>query len=122
MPKEFSRAQRLSEQFKRELSWLISREISDPRIGMVTISEVRLNKDLSVATIFFTALNEQVEQDELTQILQKAGGFLRAQLCKSLRLRVIPNLRFVYDQLPESSSKMDALIQRARAKDDDTSS
>lgn len=119
MPREYSRADRVADQIQRELALLIQREVKDPRLGMVTISDVRVSRDFGYADIYITLLtteelsedSEQVQQS--LEVLQGAAGFLRSQLGRAMRLRVIPQLRFHYDRLAGESRRMESLIRRA---------
>lgn len=119
MPKEFSRLDRIGDQIQRELAQMIMREVKDPRLGMVTINAVRVSKDLGYADIYISLLSTEdlteesgEVQDSLT-VLRKASGFLRGQLGKSMKIRVIPQLRFHFDTLVGQSRRMDALINQA---------
>jgi len=116
MPQEFSRTERISSEIMRDLAGLIRNEIRDPRIGMVTIQEVRVTRDLSVATVFYSVLNE-VSGGENQQILTKAAGFLRHRLGQQIRLRKIPELRFVFDATLKNANELTALIEHAVAED-----
>jgi ribosome-binding factor A len=118
MPKEFSRALRLAEQIHRDLSVLISRELKDPRVGMVTIGEVEVSPDLSHAKIYYTVMGELGDPEATQEGLERAKGFLRSRLGKGLRVRFTPELHFIYDKTEENSSKLEALIAKARARDE----
>ncbi|MDX1589746.1 MAG: 30S ribosome-binding factor RbfA [Oleiphilaceae bacterium] len=119
MAREFSRADRVGDQMQRELARLIQREVKDPRLGMITLSEVRVSRDYGYADIYITLLSAQelTEDDEKVQenleILQEAAGFLRGRLGKIMTLRVIPRLRFHFDRLAGESRRMESLIRRA---------
>ena len=119
MPREYSRADRVADQIQRELALLIQREVKDPRLGMVTISDVRVSRDFGYADIYITLLTaEELSEDseqvqESLEVLQGAAGFLRSQLGRAMRLRVIPQLRFHYDRLAGESRRMESLIRRA---------
>lgn len=119
MAREFSRADRVGDQMQRELARLIQREVKDPRLGMITLSEVRVSRDYGYADIYITLLSaeELSEDDEKVQenleILQEAAGFLRRRLGKIMTLRVIPRLRFHFDKLAGESRRMESLIRRA---------
>ncbi|TNF37130.1 MAG: 30S ribosome-binding factor RbfA [Gammaproteobacteria bacterium] len=120
MPKEFSRSQRMAEQIRRELAELVRDEIKDPRVHWVSFTEVRLSKDLTSAVIYFTVMNDE-ESEQTKQALNAAAGFLRKQLAARLRSRIVPHLKFFYDDSIERGSSMEALIAKARAKDSDSS-
>ena len=96
MPRESSRGRKIGDLIQRELAVLIQREVKDPRIGMVTINEATVSRDLAFADVYFTVLPaENVEVVE--EVLNQAGGFLRTQLSKSLNTRTTPRLRFHYE-------------------------
>ncbi len=117
MPKEFSRTLRLGEQVHRVLSQLISRELKDPRIGMVTISEVEMTPDLSLARVYYTVLGNDADRAASAKALAHARGFLRSQLGKAMHTRVTPDLQFIYDATEEEGARLETLIVAARRKD-----
>lgn len=118
-PQGFKRTDRIGDHLQRELATLIRTEVKDPRLGMVTIQEVRVSRDLSWADVYFTLLGveETAESLESQDILNNAAGFLRTCIAKDLNTRTTPRLRFHYDHLPEEASRMEMLIREARAKD-----
>lgn len=124
MAREFSRSDRVGDQMQREIARLIQREVKDPRLGMITISEVKVSRDYGYADIYITLLSaeELTEDDEIVQenleILQEAAGFMRGRLGKIMTLRVIPRLRFHFDKLAGESRRMESLIKRAVNSDE----
>ena len=98
MPKDFPRARRVADQIQRELPELIRQEVKDPRVGMLTITEVEVNRDMEFAKVYFTTLGGEAEHAACLQGLQRASGFLRSQLSHRMQLRVVPKLSFVYDR------------------------
>jgi ribosome-binding factor A len=115
MPKSFSRKTRVAEQIQRSLSELLRREVRDPRLGLVTLTEVRMSPDLSYATVYYSVLGSDPAVSQ--QILDTAAGFLRGALGRSLGLRHSPEIRFVVDELIEQGAHLSALISNA-VKDD----
>ncbi len=118
--KAFPRAKRIAQQIQETLSELIRRELRDPRLGMVTITEVRVASDLGSAKVYFSVLGAPSSADQGQQaqeILQAAAPILRGPLGRALRIRHSPELRFVQDELIESGARLSALIQKA-VKDD----
>lgn len=109
--KAFPRSRRVAQQIQRALSDLIRREIRDPRLGMVTLTEVRASSDLSYATIYYSVLNAKPE--EAHEVLLSAADMLRGPLGRALQLRHAPELRFVQDELIESGARLSALINKA---------
>ena len=131
-----ARAQRIADQIQREIAVLIQLEVSDPRVGMVSVTGVDVSNDLAHAKIYITVLNslagdEQVNADTLSEpgvldqleieenlkALKKASGFLRTLLAKRLRLRVVPKLQFYYDSSIEQGQRLSDLIDDALAAD-----
>jgi len=104
MVQEFSRAQRVSQELQKEIAIILQREIKDPRVGMATVSGVKLSRDLVYAKVFVTFLNTLTQDDDQKKIkngieaLQDASGYIRTLLGKAMRLRVVPTLTFDYDK------------------------
>ena len=126
MPKKKSsvpnRSYRVNDQIQRDLAELIARELKDPRVGMVTISEVKLTPDYAHAKVYFTLLKDSPEEVKQTlEGLSKAAGYLRNLLGKRLHIHTVPTLHFVFDRTTERAADMNALIAKAvssRAKED----
>ncbi|MBT9591730.1 MAG: 30S ribosome-binding factor RbfA [Thiobacillus sp.] len=117
MPKDFPRARRVADQIQRELPELIRQEVKDPRVGMLTITEVEVNRDMEFAKVFFTTLGGQAEHEACLEGLKRASGFLRTQLSHRMQLRVVPKLSFVYDHSVERGIQLSQLIESAIAED-----
>jgi ribosome-binding factor A len=115
MPKEFSRSIRLGDQIQRELAELLEREVKDPQIGMVTITAVKVTRDLAHAKIYVTVMGDA--REESLQALQRASGFLRSALASRLRVRIVPTIHFVYDVSLDRGIRIGALIDAAVAAD-----
>ncbi len=111
----FARTDRVAQQIQRELAELVRLEINDPRVKLVTITGVEVANDYSHAKVFFTRLDGKNEEAKLG--LERAGGFLRSQLARSLKLRIMPQLHFVYDESVERGSRLSQLIDQAVASD-----
>ncbi len=120
MPREFSRGSRVADLIQREIAIMVQRELKDPRIGMLTINDVKVSRDLSYADIYFTVLPED-RAEESQQVLDGAAGFLRSRLAKILNTRVVPTLRFHYDPTLVLGQRMDKVINSARARDGQSS-
>jgi len=119
MPREFSRIDRIGDQMQRELAQLIQREVKDPRLGMVTVNAVKVSRDLGYADIYVSLLTteeltaDSPEVKDSISVLNRAAGFLRGQIGRAMKLRVIPQLRFHFDALQGYSRRMDSLIREA---------
>ena len=117
MPKVFSRSERVGDQIQRELAGLIRTEVKDPRVGMVTLAGVEVSRDLAHAKVWFTVLGDPQQVADTTEGLQRAAGFLRRELGRRMRLRVVPLLHFQYDDTQEKGARLSALIDQAVAED-----
>lgn len=113
--KSYPRSRRVAQQIQQALSELIRRELRDPRLGMVTLTEVRMSNDLSYAKVYYSVLGADARQAQ--EILDAAAGMLRGPLGRALGIRHSPELRFVQDELIESGARLSALIHKA-VKDD----
>lgn len=110
------RAQRVADQIQKDLSELIAFEVKDPRVGMITLTEVQLTPDYAHAKIFFTTLNDKPEAVAQTlDGLAKASGFLRAQLGKRLHIHTLPQLHFLHDSSTARGMELSNLIDQANA-------
>ena len=118
MPKDQSRPRRVAEQIQRELAELIQLEVKDPRIGMVTLTDVEVTPDYAHAKIYFTLLNQGYPLADTLAGLQRASGYLRSQLAHRMRLRVMPQLHFVFDSSVERGVQLSHLIEEAVALED----
>ncbi|MCH9699027.1 MAG: 30S ribosome-binding factor RbfA [Gammaproteobacteria bacterium] len=119
MPKEFSRHERVSSLLQRELALLLQSQRDYLQLGIVTVSEVEVSRDMSVANAYVTMLGkDQTQRDEELQRLQQASGFLRKELGRNLRLRVIPELRFKYDDSIDNGLYMDKLLSDIKIEND----
>lgn len=116
MARDFSRTDRIGDVMQRELSSIIQQELKDPRVSMITIAEVKVSKDLAHAKVFVSVMMEEKAQETL-EGLNKAAGFLRAQLARRMSIRVIPQLSFVYDDTTIKANRISKLIDDAVASD-----
>ncbi|KTD07468.1 30S ribosome-binding factor RbfA [Legionella jamestowniensis] len=118
MRNDFKRTDRIAGLMQRELSQLIQQEIKDPRLpAFVTISSVKVSADLGHAKVYFTVLNNEIELT--TSILNAAASYLRTALAKSVKLRTVPQLHFVYDESIEYGKRLSRLIDEVNPDNDD---
>ena len=128
MPKDYPRSRRIAEQIQRELSDIIRLELKDPRVGMITITDVEVTSDHEHAKVFFTRLGDFVKPSQTAQTsqpgevdshtpvlraLEHAAGFLRSELAHRMRLRIVPQLHFEYDVSVERGVRLSNLIDEA---------
>jgi ribosome-binding factor A len=114
-----SRHSRIEAQMQRVLADLISREVKDPRVGNVTITQVEVAHDLATARVFFVPFAGGHDAQQVAQGLTRAGGFLRGAVGRQLGLRHAPRLSFVFDDTLDKAAHLTALIDRAVASDTD---
>ena len=118
MPREFGRHERLGAQIMRTLSELLRFEVKDPRLAGVSLTDVELSRDLSVARVYFSLLEPDADPAEALEGLQRAAGFLRGKLGKAIKARHVPELRFVHDDSAAEAVRLGALIDQAVSADD----
>ncbi|MDU8924417.1 30S ribosome-binding factor RbfA [Pasteurellaceae bacterium LIM206] len=119
MAREFKRSDRVAQELQKEVAVILQREVKDPRIGMVTVSDVEVSCDLAYAKIFVTFLfdHDDVAIAQAMQGLEKASPYIRSLLGKAMRLRIVPELRFVYDQSLVEGMRMSNLVTNVVNRD-----
>ena len=108
-----TRTEKIAQQIQRDLAELLSKEVKDPRIGMVTLTGVEVSRDHSHATVYYTVLGEERDRAPIAEGLKRASGFLHSQLFHRLKLRIVPQLHFVYDESVERGAHLSRLIDEA---------
>ncbi len=121
MPREFLRSDRMAEQLRRDLADIVRDEIKDPRLGFVSFTEVRMSRDLSHAVIYCSLFNHD-NQQEAIDVLNRAVGFIRKEIARRIRARIVPTLKFVIDESVVRGAVMDDLISEAINSDKKNSS
>ena len=111
------RVVKLADQIKVIVAEMLERRIKDPRLGFVTITDVRLTGDSREATVFYTVLGSETEQAGTAAALRSATGLIRAQVGKQLGLKFTPTIEFVPDAVPENARQIDDLLEQARTVD-----
>ena len=118
--KSFSRRDRVAEQVRRELAELIRSELKDPRVGMVSVTDVEVTPDYAHAKVFFSTLVGSENLPEVLAGLNAASGFLRRELGRRICIHTTPQLHFVFDASLERGAGMDKLIREAVSISDQT--
>lgn len=113
-----SRPRRVGQQLQKEVAQILHRELRDPRVGMVTVSEVEVSSDLAYAKVFVTFLNiaEGTEKEALA-ILNEMAPYFRSLLGKAIKLRLTPELKFLYDSSMVDGMRMSNLVTQVIAED-----
>ncbi|MEY8715849.1 30S ribosome-binding factor RbfA [Francisella philomiragia] len=110
------RVQRVASELQKVISLLLRTKIKDSKLATATITEVELSKDLSYAKVYYTCLDIQ-EAQYITKAFEKSKGFFRSSIAKSLNLRIVPNLKFIYDKSLDYGMEMEGKIQQALETD-----
>ena len=110
------RKDRLTQQLQQEIAIIIHRELKDPRLGFVTITKIELSSDLSHAKVGYSCLGGTEERARSQEALDRATGFVRGLVKKRLRLKIIPELVFRYDESIAHSLDMAAKLDALKTK------
>ena len=114
---DYSRAARLSDRIRIILAERLERGLRDPRLGFVTITDVKVTGDLQHASVFYTVLGTDEERESSAEALKAATGMLRSEVGKHLNVRLTPSLEFIADAIPENAAAIDSLLREARERD-----
>lgn len=106
----------MAEQIRRDLAEIVRDELKDPRMGFLSFTAVKLNRDLSNAVIYCSVMQDE-KQAETLDTLNRAAGFLRSKLADRVRARTVPALKFVNDDSVSRGAEMENLIRKAVASD-----
>jgi ribosome-binding factor A len=107
-----TKAKKTAEAIKEEVSDIINKKIKDPRVGFITVTAIKASKDFHYVTVFVSVLGDEDQQQESMQTLKNAAGFIRTELGKRIRIRHVPELRFVQDQSLEHQARISELIKQ----------
>ncbi len=116
----FSRRDRVAEQIRRELADVIDNELRDPRVGLISLTDVEVSLDYAHAKVFFSSLAGSATLDQVQAGLENAAGFLRSELGKRISIHMTPQLHFIFDQSLERGAQLSRLISEAAAISDQT--
>jgi ribosome-binding factor A len=112
------RVRKIADRIQVTVAEMLERRIKDPRLGFVTVTDVRVSGDSQQATVFYTVLGEETDLASTAAALESAKGLLRSEVAKQLGMRHAPTLTFVHDALPESARHLDEVLAKARAQDE----
>jgi ribosome-binding factor A len=110
MGREYARTQRVAQLLKEEISRLLQREVKDARIGVVTVTDVRVTNDLKYADVFVYLTGDEERRAEALEGLKSAAGFMRSRLGRDLRIRRTPELRFILDRTQDHAARIHELL------------
>lgn len=111
------RIQRIASRMKFLVSQVLQRELSDPRIGFVTVLEVEPTEDMKEAKVYLSLLGSQGDRTRTEHALESARGFIQREIGKNLRTRNTPHLRFIFDETRDKVARLEALIDETAQED-----
>jgi len=119
MAKTFNRSKRVAQGLQKEIAIILQREVKDPRLGMVTVSDVNVSRDLAYAKVYVTFLNDNSteEIEKKMQVLNDMSGFVRSLVGKVMCLRIVPEIIFLYDSSLIEGMRMSHLVSNVIHKD-----
>ena len=112
------RKERVEDQIRKEVSYIIQRELKDPRAGFITITAAELSADLKSARIFYSVLGDDESKVKSEQALKSASGFIQRQIGIRMRLRYTPQLVFKYDHSIERGARIDEILREIKQKEE----
>ncbi len=120
--KEHGRGHRVADHLRERLADIIRAEMRDPRVGMLSVNDVRVSRDLAYADVYVSSLgvDDEAAKRELVTVLEHAAGFLRSAVARDSTMRSTPKLRFHYDDLIVEGARIESLIRRAVEADEDS--
>ena len=111
------RVRKVADRIQVVVAEMLERRIKDPRLGFVTVTDVRVSGDTQQASVFYTVLGEEEEVVGSAAALESAKGLIRSEVAKQLGMRHAPTVEFIHDALPDTARHIDALLEQARASD-----
>ena len=112
-----SRPDRVADQIRSELALLLGREVNDPGIGFVTLTRVRVSPDIQQARVYYTTLGDERARRSTERALDRAAPFLRRQIGSRLRLKRVPELKFLYDESIAGQDRIEQLLDEIHANE-----
>jgi len=113
------RVRKIADRIQVIVAQMLERRVKDPRLGFVTITDVRVSGDSQQASIFYTAMSDDpTALDATAAALESAKGLIRSEVAKQLGMRHAPSLEFIHDALPETARHLDEVLARAKAQDE----
>ena len=113
-----ARTRRMSVRVREIVAHMLERQVKDPRLGMVTVTDARMTPDLREATVFYTVWGDDIERADTARALESAKGVLRSAVGRGTGLKHTPSLSFVLDAVPENARHIEDVLERARHADE----
>jgi len=119
MKMENIRQKKIADQIKKQVSQIINHKLKDPRKGFITITGVKISRDLRIASVYFTTLGDKEQRERSQEVIDRGKNFIRSELAPNLKLRFTPELRFFYDDSLEYSEHIENLLKKIHSQDSD---
>ncbi|WGW13108.1 30S ribosome-binding factor RbfA [Saxibacter everestensis] len=116
-----ARARKLADRIKVVVAETLEKRVKDPRLGFITITDVRVTGDLQSATVFYTVYGEDSDLEATAAALASSKGMLRSEVGKNLNIRLTPTLEFIADAVPKKAAELDQLLRAAAERDAEVS-
>ena len=113
------RIERIAEQIREEVSQILSTEIADPGVGLVTVTRVKVTADLSLARVYWTAMGDAVERKKNAKALARAAAYVRHLLSTRMTLRRSPEVQFLFDQSVAAQDRVEQILQELKQEAED---
>jgi ribosome-binding factor A len=113
-----TRQRRVQELLVQEISAILRREMKDPRIGFVTITDARITPDLRIARVFYSVLGDQAAREDTAKALLRATSFIRGEFARRAQLRFAPEIHFEFDTSIERGARLSQLLEQVRRDDE----
>ena len=104
--------QKIESEMTRLISVIIQRELSDKTIKFVTVTEVRVQRDLSTAKVFYTVMGKDEKREAVKKVLNKSKGFIKSLIARKMKLRKVPDLEFEYDSSLDYGNRIDDILRK----------
>ena len=112
------RVERIAEQIREEVSQILSSEVSDPGIGLITVTRVKVTPDLSLARVYWTSMGDAAQRKQTAKALARAASFVRHLLSSRLTLRRSPEVQFLFDQSVAAQDRVEQILQELRREEE----
>ncbi|HOJ34076.1 MAG TPA: 30S ribosome-binding factor RbfA [Candidatus Hydrogenedentes bacterium] len=117
--KQEGRGKRVAEEIRKKIADLLLNGVKDPRIGFVSVMEVRMSPDLRYATVYVSLYGSEKERKSSLIGLQQCAGWIRREIARSIRLRYVPEIRFEADTTLDKAFRLEEVFKEIRAEQDD---
>lgn len=112
------RVERVAEQIREEVSQILSTEVADPGVGLVTVTRVKVTPDLSLARVYWTIMGDVAQRKQTTKALSRAAGFVRHLLSERLTLRRSPEVHFLFDQSVAAQDRVEQILYELKQEEE----